>query len=286
MRPSMPPVTKWLLIINAVIFLIDVFGRSPGEKLGPINEWGVFRIESGWFGGQLWQLLTFQFLHLSLAHVLFNSIAMFIFGPFVERHLGARRFIAYYLICGIAGGLFFVLLWWLGLFPKATVETPLLGASAGVFGLLFAVYRLAPNVQVQLLFPPITLTMRQLAMFASGYAVFMIIGGLMFPDSPWFWNSGGEAGHLGGALMGLLLMRFPELLNWAEGSKTKIVRPAAFGRRTKKRSYEAKIRPRTELELAVDDEIDRILDKVSEEGFGSLTPEERETLQEASKQKK
>lgn len=283
--PTLPPVTKWLLIINVVIFLIDVFGRQPGELSGPINDWGAFTINSGLFGWQLWKLLTFQFMHASFGHVLFNCIGIYIFGPFVERYWGTRRFIAYYLISGVAGGLFFALLWSIGILPNASPETTLVGASAGVFGLIFAVYRLAPSIKVQLLFPPVTLTMRQLAMWLTAFAVFMIVGGMINPASGFFWNSGGEAGHLGGAIMGLVMMRFPWVLNWAEGRKTKIVRPAAFQRKRKKRSYESKIRPRTEVELAEDDEIDRILDKVSEQGFGSLTPEERSTLEQASKRK-
>lgn len=101
-----------------------------------------------------------------------------------------------------------------------------------------------------------------------------------------FWNSGGEAGHLGGAIMGLILMSQPWLLNWAQGNRSKVVRPAAFQRKTaraRRKSFTPKVRPRTEVELAAEDEIDRILDKVSEHGFGSLTAEEKSALEQASK---
>jgi membrane associated rhomboid family serine protease len=286
MNPPMPPVTKALLGINLALFLIDVFSREPRELAGVLNDWGAFTIGEGLLGGHVWQLLTFQFLHASLGHVVFNCIGIYIFGPFVERYWGLRRFIAYYLICGAAGGLFYALLMGVGLLPNASTATPLVGASAGLFGLIFAVYRLAPAVQVRLLFPPITLTIRQLALALACFAVAMILGGLMFPGNPMFWNSGGEAGHLGGAIMGLILMSQPWLLNWAQGNRAKVVRPAAFQRKTaraRRQAFTPKVRPRTEVELAAEDEIDRILDKVSEHGFGSLTAEEKSALEQASK---
>jgi membrane associated rhomboid family serine protease len=279
-------VTKALLGINLALFLIDVFSREPRELAGVLNDWGAFTIGEGLLGGHVWQLLTFQFLHASLGHVVFNCIGIYIFGPFVERYWGLRRFIAYYLICGAAGGLFYALLMGVGLLPNASTATPLVGASAGLFGLIFAVYRLAPAVQVRLLFPPITLTIRQLALALACFAVAMILGGLMFPGNPMFWNIGGEAGHLGGAIMGLILMSQPWLLNWAQGNRAKVVRPAAFQRKTaraRRQAFTPKVRPRTEVELAAEDEIDRILDKVSEHGFGSLTAEEKSALEQASK---
>ncbi|MBB5353374.1 membrane associated rhomboid family serine protease [Haloferula luteola] len=284
-QPPLPPVTKALLIINGGIFLLDLMlrptqGYSGVELPGPFEQWGAFQVSTGLLGGRIWELVTFQFLHAGVMHVFLNMMAVYFFGPWVERWWGSRRFIAYYLLCGVAGALFFSLLLGVRLLPNADMHTPLIGASAGVFGLLFAIYRIAPETRVSLLFPPVTLTMRKLALIVAGLAVLTILGGLLFPNSLWFANSGGEAGHLGGALMGLLLMRYPRLLrkggSWTTGRK--ILRPKQFRRRR----HEEKIRPRTTVDLHSESEVDRILEKVTREGLGSLTAEERKILEQAS----
>ena len=283
--PPMPQVTKTLLIANIALFLIDIFYRNPGEEAGALNRFGAFTIEDGVLGGHLWQFLTFQFLHHSVGHILFNSIGMYFFAPFVERAFGSRRFLAYYLLCGVGGALLYTLLYFIGLMPGAVPSTPLVGASAGLFGLFYAVYRLAPDVQVSLLFPPITLPLRRLALFVAGYAVIMILGGWIAPEVPLFWNSGGEAGHLGGILAGFVLMKFPNLLAWTQPGGGKVIRPRQF-RRKASNPGKPKVRPRTTVDLEADDEIDRILDKINEQGSGSLTREERATLEQATKGKK
>lgn len=283
--PPMPRISKTLLIANIVIFVIDLMGRQPPAQSGALNEFGAYTIEEGFLGGHLWQLLTFQFLHHSVGHILFNSIGLYFFAPVVERAFGPRKFLAYYLLCGAGGGLFYTLLYFIGMMPASSPSTPLVGASAGLFGLFFAVYRLNPKVQVSLLFPPVTLSLGRLALFLAGYAVFMILGGWLFPTAPLFWNSGGEAGHLGGFLVGFLLMKFPRLLGWTNQSGRKIIRPQQF-RAKGGQSTSPKVRPRTSVDLAAEDEVDRILDKISEEGTGSLTQRERDVLEAATKRSK
>lgn len=278
--PPMPPFTKWLLILNIGIFLLDFFQRSRYVPVGPINQWGAFSFDTAIGQLHIWEFITFQFLHHNFGHLLFNCIAMYFFAPFVERSMGGRKFIAYYLICGVGGALLLsLLLLPTGEIATTTTATPMVGASAGLFGLFFAVYKLAPAMKVHLLIPPVTLTMKQFAMFLGGFAVFMIIGGVLYPGSPFFWNTGGEIGHLGGALMGLLLMKFPGLLSWAGGEKAKIIRPKQFRRKSR---FGAKVRPRTTIDLNESDEVDRILEKIQEHGIESLTAKERETLKQAS----
>ena len=147
----------------------------------------------------------------------------------------------------------------------------LVGASAGLYGILIGVAHIAPALQVRLLFPPITLTMRQVAIavlaIAAG-AVILRIGG----------NEGGEAGHLGGAILGFLLVRFPQSLQWIGAApKRTTARPRV--------QRETKLRPRTRVQLAEDDEVDRILDKISQDGFQSLTDAERDVLRKAAESK-
>jgi hypothetical protein len=126
---------------------------------------------------------------------------------------------------------------------------------------------------VALIFPPIEMSIRQLAMLVLAIAVGTILTGIGG-------NAGGEAGHLGGAILGLLLVRVPRLLQWADrrAPAVEIIRPKAFDMRSA-----AKLRPRTEVDLALSTEVDRVLDKVSQHGFQSLTQAERAILVAASK---
>lgn len=284
-RPPLPPVTKFLLIANIVIFLLDVFTR-PGPvpafpDFGAINTPLAFTIHSAFKEWRLWELLTFQFLHHGILHVAFNCVGLYFFGPWVERWWGTGRFIVFYLLCGAAGALFYTLLTLTGILPDRgplpAEYVPLVGASAGLYGLIIGTAVIAPNAMVSLLFPPVTLAMRTFAWWVIGIAVVVILGD-NFTAGDWTQNSGGEAGHLGGAILGFILMRFPFLLR--KGSASKVIRPKEFRRKSP-----PKLRPRSEIDVVSSSEVDRILDKISREGIQSLTEREQEILQRASKSK-
>lgn len=253
---------RGLLIANVVVFFADVFVFKD-----MLRELGAFSVANGLFGGRLWELLTFQFIHGGIGHLLANMIGLYVFGPWAERWWGSRRFIAFYLLCGMAGALFFSLLWWLGMFPDVSAYTPLVGASAGIYGILAGVAMIAPNLRVMLIFPPIELSMRQLALAVLGIAVLAVVTGFGG-------NAGGEAGHLGGAILGFLLVRNPHWLAWAAGRdpEVEIIPPRAFGG------------PRggAQPDAALSAEIDRILEKISAQGIHSITPAERATLDHVS----
>lgn len=276
-RPSLPPVTKWLLILNLGIFLVDVFSRRDGMSVNWINDHFFFTVHDALGRLQLWRFVTFQFLHADFGHVLFNCIGIYFFGPFVERHWGTRRFIAYYLTCGAAGALFYVLLRWIGLIPNPDV--PLVGASAGVFGFFAAIYVLAPAMRVGLFFLPVTFTLRQLAIGLAAIAVGTILLGYLMPGADL--NSGGQAGHLGGAIAGFVMMKFPWLLRRGKRPGRKVIRPKEFTG-----PMPSKLRPRSHIDPNAATEVDRILDKVGREGIGSLTDKEKKVLERASREKK
>jgi membrane associated rhomboid family serine protease len=259
------PVVKWLLILNVGLYLTDLLFLDHAMR-----DWGMFTVATGLQEGRVWELFTFQFLHGSVGHILANSIGLYFFGPWMERWWGSARFIVFYLLCGVAGALFYTFLMMIGVLERWPTAG-LVGASAGLYGILIGVAQIAPALQVRLLFPPITLTMRQLAIavlvIAAG-AVILKIGG----------NEGGEAGHLGGAILGFLLVRFPQSLQWVGGlPKRSSPRPRV--------QRETKLRPRTRVQLAEDDEVDRILDKISQHGFQSLTDAERDVLRKAAEAK-
>ena len=266
------PVVKWLLIINVAVFFLDhmFLHRTPAmmrDGVFPLWNPGAFTIRSGLSELHLWQFVSFQFLHASVWHILFNSIGIYFFGPWLERWWGSKKFLIFYLACGAAGAAFFTLLVRLGV-VDASWDSPLVGASAGIYGIFIGVAVIAPDLRVALLFPPIELSMRQLAiamMAISIGAILLQLGG----------NEVGEAGHLGGALLGYFLMRYPSLLGGQPG--VEIRRPRAFASQAA-----PKLRPHTEVRTGEDTAVDLILDKISREGFQSLTQIERDILTQAA----
>ncbi|MBX3402179.1 MAG: rhomboid family intramembrane serine protease [Phycisphaeraceae bacterium] len=233
------------------------------------ESWGHFSTGKFFVDGQLWRVLTFQFLHFNWVHLAFNMLGLWFIGGLVEEYLGRRRYLVFYLACGVAGSLMYLalnVLGWLaiahispaikGRIPALLFDdlyTPLIGASAGVFGVLMAAAKIAPRQIVQVAFIlPLRLA-TAVYLFIALSMVNLLSGGN---------NAGGDAAHLGGALAGAYLVRNPHALR-------DIVRfvPRWPVRRT------LPARPAT-----VEQEIDRILDKADDEGTESLTPREREFL--------
>ena len=267
------PVVKWLLILNLGIFVIGLV-LDLRTTFGAL---GRFTVEQGILGFQIWRFLTFQFLHGDFGHVLFNSVAIYFFGSFVEQQLRSRAFLAFYLLCGGAGALGYTILVSINSDPDLGV----VGASGGIFGILAIAALIAPDMRVQLLFPPVTLTMRVLAMIMLAYGVFVVLSGGR--------NAGGEAGHLGGALAGFLLWKVPALREFLRrlgnfGARVP-GKPGGFRIRItkQKKSYTRKLGPKIKGSEEIDSEVDRILDKINEHGLQSLTEEERALLGDSSK---
>ncbi|CAN0591988.1 unnamed protein product, partial [Laminaria digitata] len=155
-------VTTWLIVINVAVYILMM-------SFAPIFHAGKLTVYDGFQRLEVWRLITFQFLHSpsSIAHIAFNMLGLWIFGPMVERYLGGRKYLAYYLVCGLFGGLTFVLLTVLGNVLNIGMpglltydfNSPLVGASAGVFGVIVACAYISPNTEIMLLFPPIPMKM-------------------------------------------------------------------------------------------------------------------------------
>jgi membrane associated rhomboid family serine protease len=273
--PKMPPVTKFLLWANILIFVLDwLFFQERIASFASFNTASAFK------EGRIWELITFQFIHGYPGHLVFNSIGIYFFGPWLERWWGSGRFVVFYLLCGVAGALFYSLL---ATFHIVTPGGNLVGASAGIYGCLVGAAVIDPKVQVQLFLIPFPLTIRKVALIMLGIAVLMVIGGLVSGDAM-FRNAGGEAGHLGGAILGYLLVRFPALLRKGHNAPAdKVVRPKEFKRKPR---HKSKLGPRTHVDTATASEVDRILDKINREGIQSLTAKEQQTLNEAGKSRK
>ena len=193
-------VTKSLIIICVVVYLVGIFRQveiAPGYFEPYLTRLGYYSWHSCFEQGELWRIIFYQFLHAGAAHLIFNMWALFFFGPAIENIMGPKKFLAFYLACGIAGALFSSLLG-VYLHGAAWPYIQMIGASGSIYGVMIATAFLYPDAKISLLFPPVTLTMRAFALIIIGIATVVILSNGN--------NAGGEAGHLGGAIMGLLIM--------------------------------------------------------------------------------
>lgn len=243
-----PRMVRNLLIANVAVFalqmLAQVSGRS-GQLLGMFSLSGM-GLRAGW----VWQLLTYQFLHGNLSHLLMNMFALYSLGPETERAMGARHFAALYFLSGILGGIGFVLI---------SPNQFCLGASGAVFGVIGAFATIYPTRPVSLLFLPfVTFKAWVLAVIFGVVELLYLVQGVQ----------GGIAhsAHLAGGIAGAIYAAVN-------------VRGLSFTRpRRPRRSAAGTVSG--EVDLA---EVDRILDKVAREGIDRLTRRERATLEAASR---
>lgn len=285
-RLRMLSVNTWLIIVNVAIYIVGAMVPAVGSWMLNVGHFSTAKVfffvdtvatpagpvSRTIYGLEVWRAITFQFLHANFTHILFNMIGLFFFGSLVERFLGRKKYLAFYLMCGISGGLMYLLLNLLGQTPLRLPgilvndpHSPLIGASAGVFGVIMACAYIAPNSIVQLLIPPIPLKMRT---FAYGYVALAAIM-LLFGTS----NAGGEAAHIGGAIAGFFFIRNSHLLrDFFEVFKNSNKKPNPPSRKRQGGPSDA--------------EIDRILAKVGRSGLHSLTERERRILREGSASKR
>ncbi|MEX0777879.1 MAG: rhomboid family intramembrane serine protease [Phycisphaeraceae bacterium] len=185
-------VTAWLIGINVAIFVLDALLKHR------LYQWGAFTRESAAMHLQVWRWVTYQFLHAHLLHLGLNMLGLYIFGPVMEKWWGGRRFLGFYLLCGMSGAWLFSVLAYLNVI-SAGVGQPLIGASGSVYGILMGCALVAGDVQVLLLFPPMPIKVRTLVIVAVLIALASIL-------LKWR-NAGSEAAHLGGALLGFFLVK-------------------------------------------------------------------------------
>jgi membrane associated rhomboid family serine protease len=183
------PAVKWLIITNIVMFAASLISPRIIDVLGLIP---VSVITRQW----LWQLVTYMFLHGGPAHILFNMLAVWMFGVELERLWGTRFFLKYYAITGVGAGLTVLVVSLVPLdWTSFAYRVPTIGASGAVFGLLmaFAFYYPDRPILMFLLFP-----------IPAKYFV-VIVGAIAFITAP---NSqASETAHLGGLLFGYLYLR-------------------------------------------------------------------------------
>lgn len=310
-----PPILKTLLIINVAIYFIHHFffgiftiGGTPMDRilidwfaLQPVltdtdSAYGFMYSPKPFF---IWQLVSYQFLHGGLWHIFFNMFALWMFGSELENLWGSRRFLFYYLLCGIGAGLV-----QLFISPMFAPPAPTIGASGAVYGILLAFGLTFPSRPIYMFpfFIPIPAKF-----FVIIFAVIEMISGIS--------GGGGVAhfAHLGGAATGFLLIKFGDKIGiykffdrfFKAGSKresnlysrysadresapvyrvnwVKTTKPDEDDRTYMSRRPQA---PPVSIngEEITQEKIDAILDKIAESGYQNITERERRILLELSK---
>lgn len=314
--PSSWSVVTWLLLVNIAVYLLQntVFydPASRGKNVLELTPEGLL-------SGHVWQLLSYQFAHANTFHLLANCVGLFFLGRLLLQLVSGRHVLALYFLGGLVGGLAQALLG-----AALGWANPVVGASASVYAIVFAVATLIPRQAFTFLlffFLPVRLTMKRLAI------VLIVIDGTrmifqLFASAPA--SPGGGHGiavfaHLGGAAAGWLYVRFLLESLRKRGSRSRSRRPlrrrgsrtarsaragtpASAGRGRKfgirivkgnesppepsphsaATGREPASPPQERRNPFVDADVDAILDKISEEGMQSLSPEERRVLEQRS----
>lgn len=184
---SLPPVTRALIVANALVFLAE--GALGDRLIGWLALWPLGQ------GFMPWQTLTYAFVHAGLPHVVFNMFGVYMFGADLERVWGSPRFLACYVTCALSAAVA-----QLAVASLTGADYPTVGASGAVFGLLLAYAMVFPRRMIMPLFPPIPM---RAPVFVAVYGALELLLGV----------TGTLAGvahfaHLGGMAGGFVLMRY------------------------------------------------------------------------------
>jgi membrane associated rhomboid family serine protease len=258
------PMVKRLLIANVVVFFLTLV---VGERF--MFEW--FAFQPGELIFRPWGPVTYMFLHGDIMHLAVNMLVLFFFGPPLEARWGARELVRFYVICGLGGVVLSFLLQ-----PAWVV-----GASAAMYGLMLAFAMNWPNVPIYIwgIFP---VKAKYLVGFLAVVALLSATGGAGGSNVAHF-------AHLGGLVAGYVYLK----ADWRAAEPLQRLQQAATRRRRLAivpRDENGDEQPgviatgrRAREDAALYDKVDAVLDKISAEGIGSLTPEERRLLDEVSK---
>lgn len=266
-----------IILINVVVFVsasfIEIFltlsGAGDAFKLF-INKL-MLPASFITFITQPWSLISYFFLHLGFTHILWNMLFLYWFGKIIQDNIGNNAVISLYVLGGIIGGLSYMALFnIIPYYDNRISESLMLGASAGVFSIVAGSATLLPNYTFHLLFlGPVRI--KYIALF------YILLSFLDVTGS----NAGGEIAHLGGAMIGYLFIRqLQNGVNIGEG----VINIVNFFNKEKNKKSDQKSSPTEETKYDISqDEIDKILDKISESGYSSLSKNEKEKLFNASK---
>lgn len=215
---NIPPVTKNLMIVNALFWLSTVLMA----KWDLVNVLGLHYLGAADF--RLYQLFTYMFMHGSFGHLFFNMFAVYMFGRILESVWGSKRFLFYYIVTGLGAAVVQILVWTYAIYQVASANgltmmqqiagdpsvnyLVTIGASGAVFGILLAFGMLFPETPLYIMFIPIPVKAKY---FVIGYGVIELFAGVA--------NFSGDHvahfAHLGGMLFGIMLIVY-----WRKGGRS------------------------------------------------------------------
>ncbi|MGD1840697.1 MAG: rhomboid family intramembrane serine protease [Thermonemataceae bacterium] len=231
-----------------------------------------------------WTLVTYLFTHEGIFHILFNMLFLYWFGKIIVEYLGNKRLVNVYVLGGLIGAFFYLALY--NFVPRLPLSAEMIGASGGVYAVMVAAATLRPNLTFYLLLlGPVRIK------YIAGF--FVLLSFIQLPQV----NAGGNAAHLGGALIGYMFISqlrkgndlgawITNFLGWLGGLFRR--KPKMKVTYVKKEKVKSKVKVQGNGESMSSaapnqDEIDRILDKISASGYASLTKEEKQRLLDASR---
>lgn len=289
-----------LIAINILVFFVVLVFRvfmtigGLGNVYSAVLSYLMMPASLPRLATQPWSIFTYMFLHEGIFHILFNMLFLFWFGQLIHQFLGSRKLANLYILGGLAGAVFYVLIYNLApYFSQSVGSSLMLGASAGVFAIVVGAATLSPNTTFfLLLLGPVKI---------KYIAIFYVI--ISFANSAGA-NAGGELAHLGGALLGYLyIVQLRKGIDWGVPiQKVGIFFEDLFSRRKSNvkvsyrkakttsgggfSSFKKSSKPTptpTNSGEATQEEIDKILDKIAARGYEALNKEEKRKLFEFSK---
>jgi membrane associated rhomboid family serine protease len=269
---GLTPWVKRLIIINAAIFVVQ-------WMVGPRTS-NVMTFHMAFIPSEIllrpWSIITYMFAHGNFWHLFWNMLGLFFFGPPLESRWGSREFLKFYFICGMGGAALSFLF---------AFHAPIIGASAAVYGVMLAFAMNWPDAPIYI-WGILPVKAKFLVGVLAIFSIMSMVGG-----------GGGNiahAAHLGGFVAAFLYLKFSGpggaftgVKKMMDRQRLRVVstdaeeehRPAP---RTGPPSGAARRRARGEEDKLLD-ELDRVLEKISTQGMGSLTPQERKLLDEVSR---
>jgi membrane associated rhomboid family serine protease len=276
--------TTILLVTLVVCFLVQSLLEGLNTRGDWVMDWLALSA-GGLAHGRVYQLLTFQFLHGGVMHLLMNMIGLYFFGRAIEEMLGSMGMLKLYVTSGVVGGLLQVALAFA--FPRI-FRSAVVGASAGVFGLIAAFATRAPDQPITILvffFLPVTFKAKVLLIIEACIALAGVLGPLL--PHPMFASDIANGAHLGGMLTGIAWIRWGMMSGstmnlwpsfWRRRQPRRELARTATKRAGRSASRKTEEVPPGEF---ISREVDPILEKISAHGIHSLTERERQILEAA-----
>lgn len=271
-----------IILVNVLVYLFFallslfffLFNQTP--VLATFIKWLMLPAAFPNFIWQPWSIFSYMFLHEGFFHLLFNMLWLYWLGNLFQQYLGNVKTFQAYILGGIFGGLIYMIAY--NIFPAFTNQVPVsfaLGASAGVLSIVVAAATLLPEYSVQLFFIG-QVRLKYIALFS------VLLDLISIPNG----NAGGHIAHVGGAAFGYLFIKLiysnsaiPSFLDKVFGGVGNWFKPKP----TMRVHHKSKASATTGNAKPNQQEIDAILDKISKNGYESLSSKEKEILFKASK---